>query len=382
MMETMPSGSARVIAALVGAWGVASLQSARADSPPKSVPVLSAAETVLPVSKLVPTGYYGQVTLESGKSAIPNLRIVNQDQIKVMSRVRVDETTRKKTLEIWAVIFGELDQRGWNLVWTDDSSAALNVAPRSGFIRALRVRGRTMPFELVAVGPKGETIREGWVLSFYDFDAAVREARTGKPRSRFTANAGVSVSTLSYAQTGVAGFSQIAVTAKGAMTYYFLPSRWDLGLSAYFTALPLSTNISGTSARFIGVNFRVGYSTPWLHDPWRLNLLAGGYYASMFVSGSLFGYRNLSGPQLFPTLSRSLGGGDSLIFYGKFSPVTDGAQLLSLSNREIAGGATWLHPLQGRHSIAGSLDASQLRFSSADTTIQSTSLSLGASYGW
>jgi hypothetical protein len=354
---------------LAVALGISSMAHA-ADSP------------VLPVKKLVPTGYYARLRPEKGDTRIPGLTFVNGDEAKVVSRIVVNPKTKKRMLELWAIALGQLETRGWNLVWDEKDSAPIDASPDTGFIRAVRVKGHSSAFHLTAVGPKGEAVTETWTVSFDDFSAAVQTARSGRPPARFSWSGGLGVSSISYLQTSVPDFSQLGLTAKVGVNYRFVPSRWDLGLSTYLTALPLSSNLAGTKARFVGVNFRVGYATPWLRGPWHLSLQAGGYYASMFVSGSEFGYRNLSGPQVFPAITRTLARGDLLQGYFKFSPVTDGTQLLSLSNRELAVGASYVQVTRAKRHLVYSLDWSQLHFGTSGSEISSTSISLGLGYGW
>jgi hypothetical protein len=68
-------------------------------------------------------------------------------------------------------------------------------------------------------------------------------------------------------QTGHAEFSEDAVTIKAEYRFLLFPPYWDLSVGSFFTASPLSTNQSGVDARFLGVNLRLGYRLPFIHEP-------------------------------------------------------------------------------------------------------------------
>lgn len=154
---------------------------------------------------------------------------------------------------------------------------------------------------------------------------------------------------------GDTNYSAIALTGK-ISTRYALSPRWDLGGSMYLTLMPLKQTPSDNTARFLGVNARIGYSPKIIPSPWRLSLLTGLYYTRMFVSNDAFGFTDMVGPQLFPVLARLFSTGDSAMIYLKFSPVTNQLSLLSFSNRELAAGFTFARLMKNGHALTFSLD--------------------------
>lgn len=183
---------------------------------------------------------------------------------------------------------------------------------------------------------------------------------------------------LSYTQTDIPSASGLAVTAKVSLIYSFLPSRWDIGASAFISALPLKGGLPDTTIRFLGVNLRGGYALPFLPEPWRLSLLVGAYYTTTFVTGNAYGFKNMAGPQIFPSIRRRLGNGGAISGYVKFSPVSDRFNFLELSSREIATGATWSIPMSGGKAFTLSVDLANIQIQSAQTVIKTTSASLSA----
>ena len=188
---------------------------------------------------------------------------------------------------------------------------------------------------------------------------------------------------ITYKQTNIKDFSEMAVTAKASYLRLLPWARWTIGLSSFFTALPITTSIPGISARFLGINLRVGYQVARIKAPWELAVLTGWYYTSMFVTNDYLGFRNLAGPQLYPVLTRHLTLRDSAFCYAKYSPVTNGLSLsfLSFSDRELAAGGGWIHGLKNGHPLSVTLDVANIGFAYRSSTISSSSVSLGVLYG-
>jgi hypothetical protein len=246
--------------------------------------------------------------------------------------------------------------------------------PRSALgVFALKVAlpGASANLELVAISPDGKKRQKERIR-------ISRVADTGAiTPPRFSASLGANFTLLSYRDTVRTSFTEMALTAKGGITFPLIRPRWDFGLSFYVTAVPLRST-SADKARFLGVNFRVGYAIPSSGN-WSLSLMGGMYYTTMIVPGGAFGFRNMAGPQLFPVLRRRLSlTGRSLIFYAKLSPVSDGFNLLNLSNREIAAGSA----ITVYKSTSLTLDVANLVVTISGVRISSTSASLGASVGF
>jgi hypothetical protein len=117
--------------------------------------------------------------------------------------------------------------------------------------------------------------------------------------------------------------------------------------------------------------------------------MVGGYYTTMMVSPNTFGFQNLSGPQVFPVLRRSLSGNDSISTYVKYSPVSAGGfSITNLSSREAAFGVTYNKSLKNHHSMPFSIDYSNLKSSiessdgSALVPVSVSSLTFGVGYNF
>ena len=123
---------------------------------------------------------------------------------------------------------------------------------------------------------------------------------------------------------------------------------------------------------------------PFLPEPWQLTLMAGYYYTTMFVTPASFGYRNVGGPQLFPTVKRAFKSGDFASAYFKYSPIANGVSLLGPSNREIGAGASYSFAGRRANPLSAYLDYSTFKL---DLPLQvfrmsTSSITLGASYGF
>ena len=196
-------------------------------------------------------------------------------------------------------------------------------------------------------------------------------------RSFFLLGTGVSLIEVRQSESRISLFRNTVLSVKGAFNYFLSPPVWDFGVSGFMNVLGLGCGCA-TDVRILGVNARIGYVFPGIRNPWRLALYGGWYYSTMIASDQSFGYRNLNGPQIFPTLRRAFGNGSALSAYLKLSPISNRLSLMNLSNSEQAVGVSYLFPKWGK-TFAISLDFSRLRFGLEGVEIRTSSSSLGLS---
>ncbi len=189
-------------------------------------------------------------------------------------------------------------------------------------------------------------------------------------------------SLISYRQMDLGDFDSTVMTLKASYQYWLAPRRWDLGIVGFGTLFPLTRSRGNVTARFFGLNVRAGYTLPSVRDPWTLRILAGVYYTTMVVQPAVFGFRNMGGPQVFPTLRRALDQRDAVFGYLKFSPVSSGSSPLSFENRELAAGLGWSRQRGDLSQFAVTADYSNLALNVKGVEIDSSSFSLAVGYGW
>jgi hypothetical protein len=196
-------------------------------------------------------------------------------------------------------------------------------------------------------------------------------------RSYFSLGTGISAIRFSQSDSRFSDYRSTVWSVKGAFNYFLKPAVWDMGFSGFMNLTTLSSN--GTAdIRFIGANARLGYIFSSIEKPWRLALYGGWYYSTMVADDLSFGYRNLSGPQIYPTIRRVFSNGTAVSGYFKWSLITDQIGLMNIGNNEVATGLGYLFPVSGRTFILG-VDYARLRFGVAGRQIDTSSLSLGLS---
>ncbi len=270
---------------------------------------------------------------------------------------------------------------GWNLLVNNQS---LKLTQSGHFQFPVSYEAKITPIEVMAIGPLGETEKEKLDLFYPDWDACKLQTE----RTQISNNAshathlstGLGMTTLSYSQTNKADFSMAALTAKISFQKPLKFENWDIGITTFATALPISNNQSDISVYFFGFNFRVGYVPKLIQNPWTLSLMLGGYYTTMIVSPNRFGYTNVYGPQFFPALSRLINTQNRISAYLKFSPVTDGTSILSLSTREVGAGLNWSHVFENNHTFSITLDFAELTLNSAGIIGKSSSITAGGAW--
>ncbi|MBC7693690.1 MAG: hypothetical protein H7222_18130 [Methylotenera sp.] len=289
-----------------------------------------------------------------------------------------------------AVLFGRYTRKGWTL---SVDNQILSLDESGNFTYETPVSRQDMSIQLMAIGPFGEVERQSVTFQFSKWKNQ-RDDGTGAFAKRLFITPGFSLTSLTHKETNVSDYSTTALTAKVSANYLLFPPRWDLGVTAYLTALQLKkpsqvtltdsgVSTADVSVHYLGLNLRLGYIFPQLKDPWRLALYSGFYYTTMLVNPKLFGFQNLSGPQLYPSLRRTLKKGDAVVGYVKYSPVSNNFALLNFSNREIAAGAAYIFPrnAQGR-GFSTSADYSNIQFGINGISVSTTTLSLGVGYGF
>jgi hypothetical protein len=287
--------------------------------------------------------------------------------------------------EATVVLDGHFNKPSWSLL---HKNILVPLSAQGDFKLTLTLKKRLENFELVVVNPKGEVQREPILI---EIAAAQWERAFPKklpppkvpelpPKYHFF-TPGLNFTVLSYRETRVQSVSQTALTGKFAYRFALGKSGWDLGASGYLTLLPITKNTDST-ARFLGLNLRVGYSLPWPREPWQIGLMAGWYYTTMIVSPPTFGFLSMAGPQLFPVVRYRFGSGKAIATYFKWSPVSDSTSLMSLGNYELAAGGAYVIPLMNRRSVSVTLDAASLKLVVGRVTIESLSVSLGGAYGF
>jgi len=252
---------------------------------------------------------------------------------------------------------------------------------------ALRIilTGKITPVTLKIVAANGEVRSEKFTVQFEGWDNRSRIAKdSSSPQTRqIGIVAGLGVASSNYTQTRTAGMSQRNFTFKAS---YQRPSSarsaWGWGTSMFVTVLPISSDRPDVTARFFGISTRLGYTFSFIPEPWQLGISAGAYYTTMITSGSNFGYRNVFGPMVYPSLRRALSNADSLSGYIKLSPITNGLTLLALSNRELAGGLSWTHRMASGNSFSVSTDVASFVLNSGKIIIKNDTISLSLAYGW
>lgn len=296
-----------------------------------------------------------------GKSKINGL-VWNKDEFQL-------QVTQKQN---FAVLSGVLNKPKWSLIY-QKIKIPLNQAGK--FLVRMPIPRSPAQFSLDAVDPFGNIERETFKVEFE------KTASEPEIRKSYAVSMGVGYSSLKFEQTNLATLTESVITPKAAFIY-FLDKQWDIALSGYYSASVLSSSSAASQAQFLGINGRLGFYPSLGKSPFRLGLLMGFYYTTMMIKGDDFGFRNLSGPQLFPTLRYSISPKHAIATYFKFSPVSDNMALLSLSNNEIAFGLSYSFYMRNSKNISLSVDVATLTLQAATSTIKSSSTTFGLGFGF
>jgi hypothetical protein len=327
-----------------------------------------------------------QVAVSPDKRQSKTFKVIQWDDTQTKVITRYFGSSSESTLSLLGQMVRENSSK-WHVIWNEKS---FDVRADGKFQMDISYNAGLQTLELALVGPKGEVEYHFYRLEL-QLPAVPKKERAEtlgpdlsdfefnkKLNRRFFISPGLGVSSLSYSQTSVDPYNSIVMTAKVSSNYLLFPPKWDLGFTGFFNFVSLSKS-SPVDVRFLGLNLRLGYIFPEIKAPWRLSLYGGWYYSTMFASDSSFGYKNISGPQLFPSLRRNLNNGHAISTYFKFSPISNNLGFFSLSNNEIATGLSYLIPTE-KHAYSISLDYARVQFFDGEVEIGSNSVSLGGSF--
>lgn len=287
-----------------------------------------------------------------------------------------------------AVLEGNFVRQYWSLLL---GKAVLAQDSEGNFVAKIPITGDITAATFFAVGPLGEIERET-VLVTTDILKSSRDENGKLVSSNLPQmNVGIGLTSNAYHDTTLGGtsYNALDITAKFGLTQKFEDSNFALGFTAFYNVIPI-TQSGNTTARFLGINGRVGYTFPQITDPWRLTVYVGWYFLTMFdatddPAKNGFGFQNANGPELYPVVTRALPGNATISAYFKFAPVSNGFSFFSQEGREIAGGIVYAYPLSNGHPFGYSLDISSLKLvlpppPEVDSFYSST-VSIGVSYG-
>ena len=280
-----------------------------------------------------------------------------------------------------ATLRGKFVRPDWSLIYKYSAGLeSARIQADGSFEMTIYPESAHTSITLKAIGPLGEIETTEATFVIHNWNQLERAWHEPPPKAfGFTPSLGIT--SVSYSQTESDDYSGILLTGKLAYGKSFDRSPWSLSANAFASLLPLQSNQSEVRVRFVGLNARIGYVLPFPSRVWKASLMAGAYFSTMFVSESVFGYKNVSGPQLYPTLQRYFNNGDIGSAYLKYSPISNAFGFLNLSNRELAAGIGWLHSF-GPRKLLLNLDLAHLRFLLNGTEIQnrSTTLSIGVGF--
>ncbi len=315
------------------------------------------------------SGSQAKVVLTAGQPGMAKIDDLKWETEKPVPVSLQDEMTE---VRLYAVISGKYTREDWALL--HDSNRI--TAKGSKFEIKVLLEGKITNLDLIAVGPDGDLQKERIMVVFDRWDE-YQTSRSGlRGGKRWTFTPGVGITYLSYNQppkTKYPPLTQISITPKASFQFVIKPPSIDIATSVFYTALPLYKSPSHLYIQVLGANLRLGYVLPFVPDPWRVSLQAGGYYNTVVAAPKVqtktgkansYGYRNISGPQIFPSVRRIFKNGDSASTYLKYSPIMYEFSFLGIRNREIAVGFAWGRSLKSgflaNKNLFVSVDAADL----------------------
>lgn len=241
----------------------------------------------------------------------------------------------------------------WALIADTDR---VKTSPDGNFVIKVPVIGQMNGLEMIAVGPLGEIEKQKIGIFVPQYEELKKQNWTNLKSTRKEKNLkitpGIGLSVLSYNEPSRAAISETFITGKLSADYLIGESRFSLGSNLY-SSLAVLSHSTESYVYFFGTNLRGGYRLPYLKDPWQLKIFVGYYFTTTFGGTDDFGYSNLQGPQIYPTLSYKFKNDGALSSYVKYSPVANGIGFYTFDNSEFATGAAYFFRPQSSGIFSG-----------------------------
>ncbi len=243
------------------------------------------------------------------------------------------------------------------------------------FIVRLEFTGEEKSFILTVTDSKNKVYRMQYKTSLTTPKVMQTVAGLKPFRWRFSAGAGFTIISYRQFDTVSTVFEQKVVTVKGGVIYKAVPDKLDLGFSAFFNLLPLtSTSLDGYKIQYLGLNLRAGYHVVDAPSSLRFTINGGVYFNNSYGT---VGFTNMFGPQISPEFIYVFENGNSLFWYGKYAYSLSGSKGISLKdNREVAAGVHYSFPISPSNRLSIGIDVSQLSLSLSDAWASTNTYSL------
>lgn len=206
----------------------------------------------------------------------------------------------------------------------------------------LPLTGERTDFKIMSVNELGVTRTEDVTVFLSNYNGLLEDLKVNGNMKQNYFDASLGFMVMNYTDSRIPNVSETALTVSGSYKRVIIPGRVDAEISGYAMALPLSYN-STFPIRLFGASAVVGYFFPSA-STWHFGILGGVYGLTTYEQSNQWGFSGMLGPQLYPTIRKTLKHNDSLSGYVKYSPTSDGPGGFTFTSNELAAGIKYTHP--------------------------------------
>lgn len=315
------------------------------------------------------------------ESSLISKKIIQLEWLNDRPKVLLVQNEREG--HFFVTLEGKYSREGWSLI---SNKMKITRDENHEFKITQEITENNPEVFLTAIGPQGEIEQD--VVEIADVDWKLQaELIEYFPVKRLFFSPGLGIGSINYRETGIGSYNTNVLTGKISGTYLLFPPHWDVGLSTYFTLFQFTRSLP-IKTIFFGMNGRLGYILTDLRSPWRITIYGGYYYASVFANPNELGFEGMNGPQIFPTIKRSLKRNRAVSGYVKYSPISKNMGLYDLHSREFAVGFAYSRMVgKSFRTLSFTFDYANLNLKDVDANLNpiqfiSNSITLGCSYGF
>lgn len=209
----------------------------------------------------------------------------------ISTKIPVLLIARPGNLRPLVEIRGKFVRPGWTL--HAQNSPVGQAAGVADFKFFAFLNGRINEVVLNAKGPNGEIEEE----RIYLFAPEAQEFTLVSPWNSLVISAGLS--SVDYTQTGFGNYLAYTSSLSARYSTFDGPNQLSYFASLDFTAFTLASQPQQSNPQFVEGRLDAAWMLPFVpNQPWKTQILAGGFYATMLANGSEIGFSNLIAPEV------------------------------------------------------------------------------------
>jgi hypothetical protein len=305
--------------------------------------------------------------------------------VEEMQAEKRDEKLTEKTTQLMARVDIEAKQKGWKFKISEQTFSAWDLDERK-FTLDVTLKDAETKIEVDAISPEGKKSSIDIILKAAKLapEGSVAQGQGAMPSVKLSQLwIGAGIASKSYKEGSAIDLKSSSLRIGAEYERQMKSFVSDLQSAFFYDVTSLSQTTGTAKISFIDANAALGKNTNFDSETWKLKIFAGLFYRSTSSSGSTFGYKNLSGIELFPELTYSLANQQKLIGRFHYSPLFgEGFGFAPSAEVETAFDFGYQRALSSGRDLRLMIYLNSLKIETTSTSLKTQSSGAFVSYGF